>query len=69
MAAGGLVHQAIGGTLYLQNIAEAPARVQARLGRILRDREATLAETGDSIALDVRPMAGADAGIEDERAG
>jgi DNA-binding NtrC family response regulator len=64
VAARGLVHQAIGGTLYLQNIAEAPARVQARLGRILRDREATLAETGAAVGLDVRPMASADPGIE-----
>jgi two-component system nitrogen regulation response regulator NtrX len=59
----GLVHQAIGGTIYLQNIADAPARVQARLARILRDREATL-PTGETVSLDVRPMASADPGIE-----
>jgi two-component system nitrogen regulation response regulator NtrX len=64
VAGRGLVHQAIGGTLYLQNIADAPARVQARLARILRDREATLAETGETIGVDVRPMASADPGIE-----
>jgi two-component system nitrogen regulation response regulator NtrX len=64
VAARGLVHQAIGGTLYLQNIAEAPARVQTRLGRILRDREAALVETGEIVGLDVRPMASADPGIE-----
>jgi DNA-binding NtrC family response regulator len=60
----GLVYQAIGGTLYLQNIADAPARVQARLGRLLRDREATLAAGGETVSLDVRPMASADPGIE-----
>ena len=60
----GLVYQAIGGTLYLQNIADAPARVQARLGRLLRDREATLAASGEAVNLDVRPMASADPGIE-----
>jgi two-component system nitrogen regulation response regulator NtrX len=54
------LHEAAGGTLYLQNVAEAPMRVQARLARILRDREAVLHETGDTIALDVRPMAGVD---------
>jgi two-component system nitrogen regulation response regulator NtrX len=60
----GLVYQSIGGTLYLQNIADAPARVQARLARLLRDREATLASSGEAVNLDVRPMASADPGIE-----
>ena len=36
------VRRARSGTLYLQNVAEAPTRVQARLARLLRDREATL---------------------------
>ena len=48
------------GTLYLHNIAEAPSRVQARLARVLRDREATLVETGEPLALDVRPIAAVD---------
>jgi two-component system nitrogen regulation response regulator NtrX len=64
VAAQGLLHQASGGTLYLQNIADAPARVQARLGRVLRDREATLADTGETVGLDIRPMASVDPGIE-----
>src|SRR4029079_5032877 len=38
--------------------------VQARLGRILRDREATLAAGGETVSRDVRPMASADPGIE-----
>jgi len=54
------LHEAAGGTLYLQNVAEAPMRVQTRLARILRDREAVLHETGDTIGLDVRPMVGVD---------
>jgi two-component system, NtrC family, nitrogen regulation response regulator NtrX len=58
------LHDALGGTLYLQNVAEAPARVQARLARILRDREALLVESGAAISLDVRPMAGVDPGFE-----
>jgi DNA-binding NtrC family response regulator len=58
------LHQAVGGTLYLQNVAEAPTRIQARLARILRDREALLAETGATIGLDVRPMAGVDPGFD-----
>jgi DNA-binding NtrC family response regulator len=52
------IHQAVGGTLYLENIADASTRVQARLARVLRDREALL---GDKpIPLDVRPIASAD---------
>jgi len=58
------LHDALGGTLYLQHVAEAPARVQVRLARVLRDREAVLAETGDAIGLDVRPMAGVDGSID-----
>ncbi|MCU1386011.1 MAG: nitrogen metabolism transcriptional regulator, NtrC, Fis Family [Acidobacteria bacterium] len=56
----GRLHHARGGTIYLQNVAEAPTRVQARLARVLRDREAILIETGATTSLDVRPMAGAD---------
>lgn len=58
------LHEALGGTLYLQNIADAPARVQARLARVLRDREAILSETGEAVGFDVRPMAGVDVGID-----
>src|SRR5256885_6910781 len=54
----GLLHDARGGTLYLQNLADAPARAQARLARLLRDREATVAETNQDVDFDVRPMAG-----------
>jgi two-component system nitrogen regulation response regulator NtrX len=53
---GGLLYQCNGGTLYLQNVAEAAARSQARLARILRDREAVLEETGETTAIDVRPI-------------
>jgi two-component system nitrogen regulation response regulator NtrX len=60
-----LLYQADGGTMYLQNLAEAPTRVQLRLGQVLRDREAVLAETRQTIALDVRPMVAADPGIEE----
>jgi len=56
--------ESLGGTLYLQNVADAPTRVQARLARLLRDREAVLAETGDAINFDIRPMAGVDSGFD-----
>jgi DNA-binding NtrC family response regulator len=60
----GRLLEAHGGTLYFSHIGEAPTRVQARLARALRDREATLVETGGAISLDVRPMAGVDPGFD-----
>ena len=60
----GRLFDARGGTLYLKNIAEAPSRVQARLARLFRDREAVLVESGATIAFDVRPIVGADAGLD-----
>jgi two-component system nitrogen regulation response regulator NtrX len=58
------LHDARNGTLYLRNVAELPTRVQARLARVLRDREVVLAEDGESIDFDVRPMAGVDPGFD-----
>jgi DNA-binding NtrC family response regulator len=60
----GRLYEALGGTLYLKNIAEAPTRVQMRLARLLRDREAVLAETNATIAFDIRVMAGVEPGVE-----
>jgi DNA-binding NtrC family response regulator len=54
----GLLHDARGGTLYLQNVVEAPARAQMRLSRLLRDREAVLADSNEPVDFDVRPIAG-----------
>ncbi len=54
------LYDAIGGTCYLRNVAAASARVQARLARVLCRREALLAETGEPIVMDVRPVAGVD---------
>ena len=60
----GRLHDAVGGTIYVQNVADAATKVQARLARVLRDREALLVETGEPIAFDVRPMAGVDPGFD-----
>jgi DNA-binding NtrC family response regulator len=60
----GLLHQVRGGTIYLQNVAEAPTRVQLRLSRLLRDREAIVTETGHTVPFDVRPVAGVDPGFD-----
>ena len=54
------LHDALGGAIYLQHVADAPSRVQARFARLLRDREAVLVETGATVGFEVRPMAGVD---------
>jgi two-component system nitrogen regulation response regulator NtrX len=65
VGAASLLRSAHGGTLYLQSIGEAPARVQARLARVLRDREAVEVGTRETLALDVRPIAGVEPSIDD----
>jgi DNA-binding NtrC family response regulator len=52
-----LLFQARGGTLFLTNLAEAPSRIQAKLARLLRDREASLVEKRGNVELDVQPIA------------
>lgn len=54
---GGAVVQATGGTLLLTNLVETPARVQGRLARLLRDREAMVAEKRTLVELDIRVIA------------
>lgn len=61
---GGAVMAAAGGTLFLRNLAEAPARVQTRLARLLRDREARLDDTPVVFALDLRSVAAFDASVD-----
>ena len=56
----GRLFTALGGTVYLQHVVEAPSRVQARLARLLRDREAVRADSNEVIPFDVRPMAAVD---------
>jgi DNA-binding NtrC family response regulator len=52
------------GILFLENAVELPARVQARLVRVLRDREVFIDDERDSIPLDVRPVAAVDGTID-----
>jgi two-component system, NtrC family, nitrogen regulation response regulator NtrX len=54
------LYDALGGAIYLQHVADAPWRAQARFARLLRDREAVLVETGATVGFEVRPMAGVD---------
>lgn len=56
--------EAAGGTLFLQNVAEMPTRVQAKLHRVLRDREAVLTTDRARIELDIRPIAAVEPGFE-----
>jgi len=67
----GALALAAGGTLFLKNPVEAPARVQAKLARLLRDGEAWLVEQRAAVELDVRPLAAVeptvDAAVEEGR--
>jgi two-component system response regulator HydG len=51
------------GTLFLRHITEAPARVQARLARLLRDREVVIQR--EAIELDVKVIASADPNVSE----
>lgn len=57
------LHEASGGFLFLENVAEMPARAQARLVRVLRDREVFMDEARERVSLTVRVIASADASI------
>ncbi len=61
---GSRLFEASGGTLFLQNLPEMPNRVQAKLHRVLRDREAVLSSDRSRIELDIRPIAAVDPGFE-----
>jgi two-component system nitrogen regulation response regulator NtrX len=54
------VHQAIGGTLFLEHAAGLPPVAQTRLARLLARRQATLEPEGHLVAVDVRVIIAAD---------
>ncbi len=58
------LRDAHGGILFLENVVDLPARVQARLVRVLRDREAFIDDETEPQALDVRPIAAVDTTID-----
>jgi DNA-binding NtrC family response regulator len=60
----GAVLAARGGTLYLTDVPNLSARVQAGLARLLRDREALLDSSGELIDVDVRPVAALEPGVD-----
>lgn len=58
------LRRAQGGMLFLENVAELPARAQVRLVRILRDREAYVGAGSDVEPVDVRPIAKVEGAVE-----
>jgi DNA-binding NtrC family response regulator len=60
----GAIVAAQGGSLFLKNLAAAPAPVQARLAAVLRDREMFSLDAGEVIPVDVRVMAAAEADVD-----
>ncbi len=56
-----LLYQAVGGTLFLAHLTEMPARVQARLARVLRDGEVTVVESRRTVSTRMRLIASTDA--------
>jgi DNA-binding NtrC family response regulator len=60
--------QAQGGSLLLMDLVDAPARVQARLARLLRDREVLSVDANEIITLDVRIIAASGLDVDDAAA-
>ena len=52
------------GTLFLQNVVELPVRLQLRLVRVLRDRQAVMMDDGDRLELDPRVITAADRSLD-----
>ena len=58
------IFQSKGGTLFLENIADIPARIQQRLSRVLRDREVVIMNERARVELDHRVIAAGDASLD-----
>jgi DNA-binding NtrC family response regulator len=62
----GALYEARRGTLVLRHLASAPARIQGRLARLLRDREAELADQhGTPVDLDLKVIAAVDPDVDE----
>jgi len=53
-----------GGILFLENVMHLSARAQARLVRVLRDREVFVGDIPEPLALDIRPIASVDGSVD-----
>jgi DNA-binding NtrC family response regulator len=60
IAKGGQLHDALGGTVFFEQLADLPGRTQARLARLFRDREAMLFQERNTVGFDVRAITAAD---------
>lgn len=60
IGAAGALHRAQGGVLFLRHATAAPARVQTKLARLLRDGEAQSVDSRTTMALDVRLVVAGD---------
>jgi DNA-binding NtrC family response regulator len=60
----GAVFEAHGGTLFLEAIVDAPARVQAKLVRLMRDGEAVLVEKRAPVDLEFRLVISVEPGVD-----
>jgi DNA-binding NtrC family response regulator len=58
------LYAADGGIIFLENVIELPARAQARLARVLRDREIFLDHEREPQTIDVRAIASVDSAVE-----
>ena len=56
--------QSKGGTLFLQNVADIPARIQLRLTRVLRDGEVVIMDDGTRVELEHRIITSADRALD-----
>jgi DNA-binding NtrC family response regulator len=54
------LYDGLGGTVFFENLLELPARLQISLARLLRDREAVIADEGEPIEFDARVIAAID---------
>jgi two-component system, NtrC family, nitrogen regulation response regulator NtrX len=58
------IFQSRGGTLFLENIADIPARLQQRLSRVLRDREVVIMHERTRVDLEHRVIAAGDTSLD-----
>lgn len=57
------VSESNGGTLFLQNVPDLPARAQSRLARALRDGEVSIVEDEKAVDIDLRVIASVERGL------
>ena len=64
IARGGRLHEALTGTVFFEHLPELPARLQARLARLLRDREAVVVHERAPVNFSARAIAAIEQGYD-----